>query len=140
MKLIALLAMFCAVVGLTACGGKSKSDKAKENVCNASSDISKQVDTLKGLTLSTATLDQVQTSLKAIDKDLTTIRDNAGDLKGSIKGEIEQANQTFTNKVKNIVSTLGQSTSLDQAKSQATGALQQLGSAYQATFAKVSCG
>ena len=52
----------------------SKQDDAKAQVCDARADISKQVDTLKGITVSAATLDQIQTSLKAIDTDLKTDR------------------------------------------------------------------
>ena len=120
-------------------GGTSKQDKAKDQVCSARDDIAKQVDTLKGLTLSTATLDTVQTSLKAIDDDLTKIKDAAGDLTADDKSELQQANQTFVTKINNIASSLLKSTSFSQAQSQAKAALQQLGDAYQQTFAKFDC-
>jgi hypothetical protein len=140
MRPLVVAGFLLAVVALAACGGgKSKSEKAQDSVCKARDDISKQVDTLKGLTLSTATLGQIQTSLQAIDDDLKQIKDAQGDLKGERKSEVQQANQTFLNSIKNIASTLTTSGSLSQAKDQATAALRQLATAYQQTFAKVSC-
>ena len=140
MKLSAALACVVALFALSACGGKSKDQKAQDTVCNARADISKQIDTLKGLTISTTTLDQIQTSLKAIDSDLKQIKDAQGDLKGTRKTEIQQANQAFLAQIKNIASTLAASKSLSQAQQQATAALQQLGAAYQQTLAKINCG
>jgi len=130
-------------LALGGCGGgsssSSKQDDAKAQVCDARADISKQVDTLKGLTVSAATLDQIQTSLKAIDSDLKTIAGAAGDLKGDDKSQLQQANKEFVTQINNIASSLVKSTSLSQAQSQAKDALSQLSDAYQQTFAKFSC-
>jgi hypothetical protein len=138
-----ILLAVLVTLALGACGGggggSSKQDKAKEQVCSARDDIAKQVDTLKGLTLSTATLDTVQTSLKAIDNDLKKIKDATGDLSGDSKSQIQKANQEFVTKVNSIASSLLKTSSLSQAQSQATAALQQLADAYQQTFAKFSC-
>jgi hypothetical protein len=136
-----LLAVLFALA-LGACGGgsgSSKEDKAKQQVCSAREDMAKQVDTLKGLTLSTATLDTVQTSLKAIDDDLKKIKDATGNLSGDNKSQLQKANQEFVSKVNSIASSLLKTSSLSQAQSQATAALQQLADAYQQTFAKFSC-
>jgi hypothetical protein len=140
MKPIAVL-VAAGTLALAGCGGggSSKQDDAKNQVCDARADIAKQVDTLKGVTVSTATLDQIQTSLKAIDNDLKQIKDAAGDLKGDDKSELQQANQAFVTKINSIASSLLKSTSLSQAQSQAKGALTQLGDAYQQTLAKFSC-
>ena len=130
-------------LALGGCGGgsssSSKQDDAKAQVCDARADISKQVDTLKGLTVSAATLDQIQTSLKAIDSDLKKISGAAGDLKGDDKSQLQQANKEFVTQINNIASSLVKSTSLSQAQSQAKDALSQLSDAYQQTFAKFSC-
>ena len=130
-------------LALGGCGGgsssSSKQDDAKAQVCDARADISKQVDTLKGLTVSAATLDQIQTSLKAIDSDLKTIAGAAGDLKGDDKSQLQQANKDFVTQINNIASSLVKSTSLSEAQSQATDALNQLSDAYKQTFAKFSC-
>jgi hypothetical protein len=136
-----LLAVLFAFA-LEACGGgsgSSKEDKAKQQVCSARADMAKQVDALKGLTLSTATLATVQTSLKAIDDDLKKIKNATGDLSGDNKSQLQKANQEFVTKVNSIASSLLKTSSLSQAQSQATAALQQLADAYQQTFAKFSC-
>jgi hypothetical protein len=142
MRPTAVLIVVFLGLALGACGGggSSKQDKAKDQVCSARDDIGEQVNTLKGLTLSAGTLDQIQTSLKAIDSDLKKIKDASGGLKSSDKSEVQQANQAFVTKINNIASSLLKSTSLSQAQSQATAALQQLADAYQQTFAKFNCG
>ena len=48
-----LLLVLIAALALGACG-ESKEDKAKSTVCDARADIGKQVDKLKGLTITTA--------------------------------------------------------------------------------------
>jgi hypothetical protein len=142
MKPILVLAA-AGALALGGCGGgsssSSKQDDAKAQVCDARADISKQVDTLKGITVSAATLDQIQTSLKAIDSDLKKISSAAGDLKGGDKSQLQQANKDFVTQINNIASSLLKSTSLSQAQSQAKSALSQLSDAYQQTFAKFSC-
>ena len=89
--------------------------------------------------MSAATLDQIQTSLKAIDSDLKKISGAAGDLKGDDKSQLQQANKEFVTQINNIASSLVKSTSLSQAQSQAKDALSQLADAYKQTFAKFSC-
>jgi hypothetical protein len=132
--LIAVLAAF----GLGACG-ESKQDKAKSTVCDARADISKQVDQLKGLTVSTVTVDGVQKSLKAINSDLSKIKDAQGNLSDDRRQQVQEATKAFTSQVKSIAGSVGKSTSLSEAKAQLTSALQQLGDAYKQSFAKVDC-
>src|SRR6187200_2590185 len=116
------------VVALVAAGcGMSKESKATKTVCGARADIQKHVDTLKGLTLSTATTDQIRTSLSAIRKDLSTITNAEKDLSGQRKQQIQAANQEFASQVKSIASNLGSSLSLGNARQQLATALQQLG-------------
>jgi hypothetical protein len=132
--LIALL----AALGLGACG-ESKEDKAKTTVCDARADISKQVDQLKGLTVSTVTVDGVQNSLKAISSDLSKIKDAQGDLSGDRRQQVQDATKTFTSQLQSIAGSVGKGTSLSDAKTQLTSALQQLGDAYKQSFARVDC-
>ena len=141
MRLSATLVAIAAAVAFSACGSSSssKQDDAKNQVCDAKSDIAKQVDTLKGLTVSTASLNQIQTSLKAIDDDLKTIAGARDDLSGDSKTQLEQANKDFLTQLKSIASSLGTSTSLSQAQSNAKAALTQLADAYKNTFAKFKC-
>ena len=128
-----------AALALGACGGQSKQDKAQKQVCDARADISKQVDTLKGLTISTATTDQLQSSIKAIGDDLKQIKSAQGDLNDQRKSEVQAANQAFESQVKAVTSSLLSSTSISDAKTQVSSALQQLATSYQQTFAKVDC-
>lgn len=139
MKPIVAMTPLIAAVALAGCG-KSAADKAQSKVCDARADISKQVDTLKGLTPSTATTDQITSSLKAIGNDLKKIAGAQGDLNDKRKNEVQQANQAFASQVKQIVSTVGTSTSVNDAKAKLTTAFQQLATTYQQTFAKVDCG
>jgi hypothetical protein len=134
-----ILLMALALGGCGGSGGSSKQDTAKDKVCRARDDIAKQVDTLKGLTLSADSLATIQTSLMAIDDDLKTIKDATGDLTSDRKSELQQANQAFVSKVNSIASSLSKSTSLSQAQSQAKAALQQLADAYQQTLATFDC-
>jgi phage-related protein len=128
-----------AALALGACGGDSKEDKAKAQVCDARADISKQVESLKVLTPSTATLSQIQGSLKAIGDDLTNIKNAQGDLTDQRKSQVEKANQAFGSQLQSIRSTLGATTSLSDAKAQLTQGLQDLASTYQDTLSKVDC-
>ena len=141
MKPLAVLTAVLIALALGACGGggSSKQDKAKAQVCSARDDIAKQVDTLKGLTISTATLDQVQTSLKAIDDDLKKIAGAQGDLSGDNKKQLQDANQAFVSQINSIASSLLKTKSLSEAQTQAKAALQQLADAYKQTFGQFKC-
>jgi uncharacterized protein YjbJ (UPF0337 family) len=137
-SIVCLLLTLVTALALGACG-ESKEDKAKSAVCDARSDISKQVDKLKGLTVSTVTIDGVQESLKAIRSDLSKIKDAQGDLSSDRRQQVEDANKAFTSQVQSIVGSVGKSTSLSDAKAQLTGAVQDLAAAYQQSFARVDC-
>jgi Rad3-related DNA helicase len=127
-----------ACVGLAACG-ESKEDKAMSSVCDARADISKQVDHLKSLTIGTATVDDVQKSLKSIGDDLSKIKDAQGDLSGSRKQQVQDANAKFSSQIKEIGSTVGRSLSLSSAKTQLQSALSQLADAYKTTLGPIDC-
>ena len=128
----------CAVLAFGACG-TSKEDKAKSSVCSARADISKQVDKLKGLTLSTSTLQDVQQSLTSISSDLSKMKDAQGDLKGDRQKQVKQATDAFTSKVKDVAGTIGRSLSASNAKSQLTSASQELATAYQQALKPIDC-
>jgi len=133
-----LLLVLIAALALGACG-ESKEDKAKSTVCDARADIGKQVDKLKGLTITTASASAAQESLKAINSDLSKITDAQGDLSDDRRQQVETANKAFTSQLQSIAASLGSSTSLSDAKSQLSSALQQLATAYTTSFARVDC-
>src|ERR1700749_258257 len=105
-KPMRIAATFAVSVALVACGGQSKEQKATSQVCDARADIAKQVDTLKNLTVSTATTSQIKTSLNAIKDDLGKIKDAQGDLNPQRKSQLQQANEAFATQIKSIGSSL----------------------------------
>ena len=135
--LLAVLAVLAALA-LSACG-QSKSDKAMKSVCNARADISKQVDHLSGLTVSTATLSDVQKSVQAIGKDLKQITGAQGDLNADRRKQIQDANKAFASQVETVVSNVGKDLSLSNAQAQLTSAAKQLADTYKQTLGRVSC-
>jgi uncharacterized protein YjbJ (UPF0337 family) len=137
-SIVFVLIAVLAALGLGACG-ESKQDKAKGTVCDARADISKQVEQLKGLTVSTVTVDGVQNSLKAISNDLSKIKDAQGDLSDDRRKQVQDATKTFTSQVQSIAGSVGKSTSLSEAKAQLTSALRQLAAAYEQSFARADC-
>jgi Tfp pilus assembly protein PilP len=137
-QIASLLPVLIAALALGACG-ESKEDKAKSTVCDARADIGKQVDKLKGLTITTASASAAQESLKAINSDLSKITDAQGDLSDDRRQQVETANKAFTSQLQSIAASLGSSTSLSDAKSQLSSALQQLATAYKTSFARVDC-
>ena len=140
MKPVGALLLLLAAVALGACGGQSKETKAKNQVCDARADISKQVNTLKGLTPSLANAGQAKSSLQAISDDLKKIADAQGDLNGARKSQVSAANQEFKSKVKDVAANLGTSLAAGgDAKSQLSAAFDDLAATYQRTFAKVDC-
>ena len=139
MKPIAALAVLLALA-VAACGGDSAEEKAQASVCDARDGISKQVESLQDLTLTTATTNQIRDSLTAIGDDLEKIKAAQADLSDERKSEIQDANEAFESGVTNIVSSLGTSTSLEDAKAQLDKALDQLATTYKETFATIDCG
>ena len=136
---LAVAAVVAAMgVSLSACG-TSKEDEAKNDVCDARADIQKQVDSLKGMTASTVTADQVSKSLQAIGDDLQKISDAQGDLSDDRRSQVEAANKAFTADVKEVGSTVLRSTSAGEAKTQLRQAVTNLSDTYSNTFAKVDC-
>ena len=141
MKLFALplVLVLLASLALAACGGKSKEDKAMSSVCDARADISKQIDHLKSLPISTASISEVQNSLKAIGDDLTKIKDAQGNLSGSRKQQVQDANAKFSSQVQEIASSAASSLSLSNVKTQLQSALTQLADAYKTSLGPIDC-
>jgi hypothetical protein len=120
-------------------GGQSASEKAQSQVCTATSDIQKQVDTLRSMSASTVSASAVQDAISAIDEDLQSIQDALPDLAGSRKQDVTAANQAFTSQLNSIASDLVQNLSLSQAQAQVQAAGSQLATAYKQAFSNVGC-
>jgi uncharacterized protein HemX len=136
------IALLLVVAGLAvaACGGESEQDKASTKVCDARADIKKQVDELRGLTISTATVDGVTANLKAIRTDLGKIADVQGGLGDDRKKQVQSANQAFKAQMTSLAASVGKSLSLADAESQLRTALTQLSDSYQKTLGQIDCG
>jgi Tfp pilus assembly protein PilP len=133
-----LLLLLIGVLGVSACG-QSQADKAKSQVCDARADISKNVNELKGLTLSTASVDGVKKNVQAIQDDLGKITDAQGNLNAERKQQVQAANAAFTAQVKSIASSVTSNLSLADAGTQLKTAATQLADSYKQTLGKVDC-
>jgi hypothetical protein len=132
---VAAVAVFL-VVGT----GDSKADQAMAQVCDSRASIAEQVDGLKGLTLSSATTDDVTSSLQAIREDISKIADARRDLADENREEVQAANDAFVASVRETVSTVARSTSVEDAAAQLKDAVQKLAATYQDTYGKIDCG
>lgn len=133
-----LVAAASAAVALSGCG-ESKEEKALAAVCTAKDDIGKQVTTLKSITPATFSLSKVQTSVKAINDDLSTISDQLPTLKNELQPQLQQANQEFKGELTNIAAGLFKSISADEGKEAASQAALQLEAAYKKAFSSLEC-
>jgi hypothetical protein len=138
MSRLAAVAVLVAALAVAACG-ESKEDKAQKAVCAARADIKKQVDELKGMTVTTASLSGVEANLRAISDNLTKIAEARADLKGDRREEVDKATQTFKAEVADVGREMVKSVSLSDSKQQIQTALQGLASSYQAAFAPIDC-
>jgi len=134
---IALL-LLVAGLAVTACG-ESKQDKASSQVCDARADIRKQVDELRGMTITTATVDGVTANLKAIRSDLGKIADAQGDLSDERRKQVQSANAAFRSQMTSLAASVGKSLSLEDAGSQVQTALTQLSDSYRQTLGRIDC-
>ena len=134
---IALL-LLVAGLAVAACG-ESEQDKASTKVCDARADIKKQVDELRGLTITTATVDGVTANLKAIRTDLGKIADAQGSLSDDRKKQVQSANQAFKAQMTSLAASVGKSLSLADAESQLRTALTQLSDSYKQTLGRIDC-
>jgi methylthioribose-1-phosphate isomerase len=133
-----LVLLLVAALGVAACG-ESKQDKAQKKVCSARADISKQVNELKSLTPTTATVDGVRQNINAIQNDLKDIASARGTLNDKRRTQVKAATDQFTAKLQSIVQQAVKSLSLADAKTQLQAAVGDLASAYSSSLGKIDC-
>jgi len=138
MRLLPLLLILMAFAA-AGCGGQSKSDKAMAQVCSSRDNITKQVDNLKNLTITSATSSQVSDSLQAIQKDLQNIGDARKDLSDANREQVDKANQAFASSVRKTFAEVGTKTSLQDSATQLKTAFQNLADSYRNTFGQINC-
>jgi hypothetical protein len=86
-----LAVLSLSALGLVACG-ESSEEKATAQVCSARSEISKQVEKLESLTISSSAAAEAKTSVEAIDASLHKIKEAAPNLSSARKEEVNAAN------------------------------------------------
>jgi hypothetical protein len=131
---LALVALFAAA----GCG-ESKEDKALAEVCAARDDITKQVDQLANLTITTATTSKVTDGLQAIRDDLSTISETQADLADDRRKEVQSANDAFAASVRDTLTKVGTSVSLQDASTKLKAAFTDLKTSYRDSFGKLDC-
>jgi hypothetical protein len=141
MRTIGLIAVVgLALLAATGCGSsQSAADSAKSKACNAVTDIKTQITTLKGLTLSTSSVDTAKTALQQIQADLQTISTQAPTVKGGLKSQLETANATFKSDVQRIAQSVTSAQSLSSAATAISTAGKTLATSYQQAFGNVKC-
>jgi hypothetical protein len=135
---VVVIASLLSVFVLVSCG-ESSQEKAKAQVCQARSDISKEVKKLSELTLSTNILTEAKDGVEAIGKDLTTIKNAQPDLEPARKEQVKAATQTFENQINSILSELTSKPSLSKLETQLKSSLTQLASSYEKALAPLNC-
>lgn len=136
---IIIVSLVVLAAGVVAGCGQSKAEKASDQVCDARDDIAKQVKELQGLTITTATADQVRGSLDAIQSDLKTISKATDNLSDDRRKQVQAANDKFVGEMSQIGESLGSSLSIENAAAQGKAALEQLASSYRASFGQLDC-
>ncbi|MCW3028720.1 MAG: hypothetical protein JWN81_1931 [Solirubrobacterales bacterium] len=137
-RLTAVLVLAVALLALAGCGESSQA-KAYKQVCAARSDISKQIRTLTGLTLSSSSASNAKGSFEAIGRDVTTIKAAQAKLDSSHRKTVEAATHDFVTQVGAIAAGLTAHLSRGNAATQFTAALSQLAGAYNQTLASIGC-
>ena len=137
-KSLAFIALALGSSALVACG-ESTQEKAKAEVCSARADISKQVNTLTGLTVSTISPTEVKTGVEAIANDLTKIKKAQGNLAPARKEQVETATHTFETQLSSILTGITSNLSLSNAETQFKSAVTQLGTSFRQSLAPINC-
>jgi Tfp pilus assembly protein PilP len=134
----AIAALLLSVFVLAACG-ESAQEKAQAQVCNARTDISKEITAITELKVSTNVFSEATTHFDAIATDLSKIKNAQTNLAPARKEQVEAATHTFTTEFSSIVSGLSSNLSLSNAEAHLKTALAQLATTYKKALAPISC-
>jgi hypothetical protein len=138
-RALLVLAAVVAAAVLVACG-ESDEEKAQNAVCDARADIEKRLDDLAGLTITSASIDQVTNNLEGIRDDLQTIADEQGDLEPERRQEVEQAGQQFRSELqKTAGDVVSGATSGEEAGASLKSSLEKLGQSFRTAYQPVDC-
>jgi hypothetical protein len=129
--LLALLPVAC---------GESEEEKAQNRVCDARADIQKRVDDLAALTITSASIDDVTSNLRAIRDDLEKIAAEREELAPEQRQEVDQAAKSFRSELeaaaKDVVSGAA---SGEEAGARVGSALDQLANSFRKAYGPLDC-
>jgi chromosome segregation ATPase len=121
--------------------GESEEEKAQDRVCDARADIEQRVDDLAGLTITTASIEEVTNHLKAIRDDLEKIAAEREDLAPEQRDAVDQAAKSFRSELetaaKDVVSGAA---SGEEAGARIGAALDELARSFREAYGPVDCG
>jgi Rad3-related DNA helicase len=137
-KTTAILAGLLAAL-LVACG-ESEEEKAQDRVCDARADIEKRVDDLAGLTITTASIEDVTNNLKAIRDDLEKIAAERDDLAPEQRDAVDQAAKRFRSELEAAArDVVSGAASGEEAGARIGSALDQLAKSFRQAYGPVNC-
>lgn len=129
--------MLLPLASATGCG-ESAQAKAEKTVCEGKQEISTSVNSLKSMTLTTASASTVQNDIKGIEAGLQKVKGAQGQLSNSRREAAEKANAQLSAEVSTIAHELT-SLTLPQALTSVVTAGEKLAASYQTAFAPVKC-
>jgi hypothetical protein len=145
-RLLVVPLVLVAPLALAACG-ESSQEKARKQVCAASSEIPKQLTKLEALPINTSFPTEAVTSLEAIAKSLKEVKDSAPDLEPARKEEVEAGTKAFLTQIGTITASLAATAiksgdteaALKAAEPKIKAAENQLKADYKQAFAALKC-
>jgi hypothetical protein len=145
-RLLAVPLILATPLALAACG-ESSQEKARKQVCAASSEISKQIAKLEALPINTSFPGEAVTSLEAIAKSLKEVKSAAPDLEPARKEEVEAGTKAFLTQIGTITASLAvtaiksgnSEAALKAAEPKIKAAESQLTADYKQAFAALKC-
>ena len=141
MRRFALIAVaILSVLALAVAGcGESSSEEAQNAVCDARDGIQSSVESLRSLTPSTASADQIQSDVESIQSDLATIADNQDQLDEDRRNQVQTARAQFELQLDQIAKGLASSSTPQEAVQQYRTSVAALDNAYQESLGPIDC-
>ena len=134
---VAVLAALVPFAMMSGCG-ESEQAKAEKTVCEGKQEVNHGVNSLKSITLATASASTVRSDIKSIEAGLEKVKGAEGKLSGKRKEEVEKANAQLSSELSTIKHELSTLT-LPQALTKLLTAAEKLASSYKQTFAAIEC-
>jgi hypothetical protein len=100
--LVLPVVLVLAILGLTACGGNKESQaEAKEHLCSSLDAFAASVTSLQGLTLKTASEDDLKASTEKVDDAWDQVVEDAKDVKNASTDQIQSTYDDLKNAIQN---------------------------------------